>query len=550
MSGDQRTKASNAIINGGNTKPPAFARFAVNCQAIDKLIFLQMNTLLTPSLQSRLFQILMIFMIAFGILLRASKYLPAWSLRGDELAVTLNLLNRSAFELTTKPLDSEQAAPFGFVLLVKSLMTIFGSSEYVLRLTAFAAGCISLILIQNLLTKLGGRYGNIFALAAFAFSGYLIYYSAELKPYSTDVLLTLILLLAFYQHVSKETAAKDFLKLALLGILALCFSYPALFVIGGIGLSLFLHYGRDKRKLLWITLTGISWIATFLALYFFLLRSQTQDSYLITFWKNLLSFMPMPPWRNLSWFPKALAGLFFVVAGLSSSLILVIPISLLGLWGFWREKKWQWALVLTIPIALNILASGFQKYPFHGRLILYLLPLIFIGLGKGMDVLIRSIRHPVFANVAYAALVILILNPVIPTTQSYLFTHSYLNEDLKPVLSFMQENKQDNDLVYLYHFVGPEYSYYAPAYDVENLRYVRGQNYARNAKKYRAELSTLPRGQRIWFVFSFVIEGKVRKGERQDEREYMLNYLKENGTLLKEFYATNNASSVHLFILE
>jgi hypothetical protein len=434
--------------------------------------------------------------------------------------------------------------------VVKALMTMFGQSEYVLRLTAFVASCASLILMQNLMSKLGGRYGNIFALAAFAFSGYLIYYSAELKPYSTDVLLTLILLFVFYQHLSKETSAKDFVQLAVLGTLALCFSYPALFVIAAIGMTLLLHYRKDRQRLLWITLTGIIWVETFLALYFLLLRPQTQDSYLITFWDNLLSFMPMPPWRDLSWFPKASAGLFFVVAGLSSSLILVIPIYLLGLWKFWKEKKWEWALMLTIPISLNILASGFQKYPFHGRLILYLFPLVFIVLGKGIDLLIGSIRHPVFANLAYAALVILILNPVIATAQSYLFTRSYLDEDLKPVFSFMQENKQDDDLVYLYHLVGPEYIYYAPAYNLEHLSYVRGQNYSRNAKKYREELSSLPRGQRIWFIFSFVIEGKVRKGERQDEREYMLNYLKENGTLLDEFYATNNTSSAHLFILE
>src|SRR5688572_9669177 len=87
--------------------------------------------------KDRFFQIAIIALIAFGILLRASKYLPAWSLRGDELAVTLNLINRIAIELMTKPLDSEQAAPFGFVLLVKALMTMFGGSEYVLRLTAF-----------------------------------------------------------------------------------------------------------------------------------------------------------------------------------------------------------------------------------------------------------------------------------------------------------------------------------------------------------------------------------------------------------------------------
>ncbi|MGZ9235761.1 MAG: hypothetical protein ACXW4E_09570, partial [Anaerolineales bacterium] len=429
---------------------------------------MQTNTFFDSPHKDRLFQIAIIVIIGFGLILRASKYLPAFSMRGDELAVTLNLINRSAIDLITQPLDYEQAAPFGFVLLVKTLMTLFGQSEYVLRLTAFVAGCVSLILLQNLLSKTMGIYGNIFALAAFAFGNYLIYYSAELKQYSSDVLLCVLLLLAFHRHLSKETNTADFVLLAALGTLALCFSYPALFVIAGIGITLFVHYWTDQRRLLWIGSVGVIWTVTFLAIYFLLLRHQTQDPYLITFWDNLLSFMPMPPWRELSWFPKAASGLFFVVAGLSSHLVLVLPVYLLGLWGFWKEKRWQWALALLIPIALNVVVSGFQKYPFHGRLILYLLPLVFIVLGKGVDFLIDSIRNRVIAKTAFAFLIILFLRPAIPTTNSYLITHSYLQDDLKPVLSFVEEHKEADDLVYLYHYIEPQYAYYAPLYNLQD----------------------------------------------------------------------------------
>lgn len=503
-----------------------------------------------PSHKTTFFQIAIVAINAFGFLLRASKYVPAFSLRGDELAVTLNLLTRSALDLILRPLDYEQAAPFGFVLLVKALITLLGTSEYVLRLPAFAAGCASLILMNNVLTKTMGSYGNLFALAAFAFSNYLIYYSAELKQYSTDVLLCLVLLLVFHGHVSREASARDFAVLAGLGALTLCFSYPAVFVLAGMGITLFLNYWRDRQKLLWITLTGLLWAGIFLVLYYFLLRDQTRDPYLIMFWDNLLSFMPMPPWREISWFPKALGGLFFIVAGLASSLFVVIPIYVLGLWGFWKDGAWQWALVLTIPIGLNILVSGFQKYPFHGRLILYLVPLVFIVLGKGMDWLVNLVRNRAFANVVFVALMVVLLRSVIPTTNSFLITRNYLQDDLKPVLSFMQDNKQEGDFVYVYHLIQQPYAYYAPLYDLEELPVRMGQNNSRNARKYQEELSSLPRGERIWFVFSFVIEARIRKGEKQDERVYILDYLKENGTQLDEFYSANHASSAHLFILK
>lgn len=511
---------------------------------------MQLHQTFQPNRTHSLFHIAILCIIALGLMLRASKYLPAFSMRGDELAVTLNLINRSALELMTKPLDYEQAAPFGFVLIIKALITLLGTSEYVLRLVAFLAGCASLVLMQNLLTKTVGRYGNLFSLAAFAVGNYLIYYSAELKQYSTDVFLALMLLLSFHRHLIKPTTARDFVLLAALGALALCFSYSALFVLAAMGITLFLHYWRDRQRLLWISLTGALWGGTFLVIYFALLRHQTQDTYLITFWDNLLSFMPMPPWQEPSWFPKALSGLFFVVAGLSSSLLLVIPLYLLGMWGFWSEKRWQWVLMLTLPIGLNILVSGFQKYPFHGRLILYLVPLVFIALGKGIDVFLPLIPNRIFANVVFAAVLILLLQPLVTNTNSYLIARDYLQDDLKPALSFIEANRQDGDLVYVYHHVQQPYAYYAPAYHLNTLPVVIGQNNSADAKKYQEELSSLPRGQRVWFLFSFVHNARVRKGVKRDERVYILNYLRDHGTLLDEFYARNNASSVHLFVLK
>lgn len=497
-----------------------------------------------------LFQALIVAIIGLGIVLRASKYLPGWSMRGDELSVTHNLLERSALELITKPLQSEQVAPIGFLLLEKLLITLFGESDYLLRLPAFLAGCISLILMHHLLTKTVGKYGNLFALSAFAFGNYLIYYSSELKQYQTDVLICLMLVWLFHKQLVEQASIKDFLRLGILGALALCFSHPALFVCMAIGFTLVLHYWNDKQRLLWICLIGIFWAGVFLAIYFILLRYQTRSEYLIKFWGNLLSYMPVPPWRDFSWFPKALKGLFFIVAGLSSGLILVSSIYILGLWRFLREKNWQWTLFLIIPIGLNMIASGFQKFPFHGRLILYLLPLIFIVLGKGIDTLIDKIHNSAIAIFVFLALMILLLRPIVPTVNTYLITQSYVRDDLKPVLAFMKDHTARGDLVYLYHYTGGTYIYYAPSYNLENLEVINGQNFSRNASRYQDELLSLPRGKRIWFVFSFVGQANVSKEVDQNEREYMLNFLQQHGALMEEFYSRNNASSAHLFILK
>lgn len=500
--------------------------------------------------KEKLFQVAIILVIVFGIIIRASKYLPAWSMRGDELAVTLNLINRSAIHLMTQPLDYEQAAPFGFLLTTKALLSLFGRSEYVLRLMAFLSGCISLILMNILLAKTGGRYGNVFGLSAFAVSHYLIYYSAELKQYSSDVLICLLLIWFFQKHLFKETKERDFWELGVTGTLALCFSHPALFVLIAIGFTLLLHYRKDKRKLVWIAAIGMVWAGVFLAIYLVLLRHQTTSTYLIEFWGNLASYMPIPPWRDFVWFPVAITHLFSNLGGLSGGFLVLAAIYLFGLWIFLRERNWQWVMVLTIPIAINMFVSGFQKFPFHGRLIIYLLPLVYLVFAKGIDGLISLIRNRLAAVSVFFALSAFFLRPAIPTANTYLLTRSYLQDDIKPVLSFISDNQQNDDLIYLHHSTAQQFDYYAPSYGLESLNAIEGPDYSRNAKKYVRELSSLPQGQRIWFLFSFIGEARINKREKQDEREYILNYLMENGTLLDEYYSTNDASSAHLFILK
>jgi hypothetical protein len=497
------------------------------------------------------FRILIAAIILLGVILRASKYLPGWSMRGDELFVTLNLLNRSAFDLATKPLDYEQAAPFGFLLLVKTLIILLGQSEYVLRLVAFVSGCISLVLMYKLLSKTSGAYGTILGLLALASGFYAIYYSSELKQYSSDVLVCLVLLLVFHRHISRDTQKKDFWELGVVGALAICFSHPAIFVAIAIGATLLVHYWNDRRKLIWITIVGAVWAGIFLVIYLMLLRYQTTSNYLVGFWRDLNSYMPLRPWRNFSWFPSAIEHLFANIAGLSNGiLIILIALYLYGLWMFWNEKQWQWIGVSILPIGINMIVSGFEKFPFHGRLIMYLIPLVLLVFAKAVDGLIAWIRNPMIANTVFIALSILLLQPALPTAQNFLITQTYLRDDLHPVLSYVQENRQGSDMAYLYHYVNGQFQYYASQYDLEDMTTVSGQNYSRNAKKYQDELSSLPRGQRIWFIFSFVGEARVNKNDKQSERDYILNYLKEQGMLLDEFYSTNDASSAHLFLLK
>src|SRR6202140_5812605 len=129
--------------------------------------------------------------IVFGALLRLTQFLSNRSLWLDEAKLALNIVNRSFVQLC-KPLDYGQGAPVGFLMLERSAVHLFGSGEYALRLFPLLSGMISLLLFYQLAKQSVPSAAPI-AMGLFATSAPLIYYSSEVKQYSGDVAIALLL---------------------------------------------------------------------------------------------------------------------------------------------------------------------------------------------------------------------------------------------------------------------------------------------------------------------------------------------------------------------
>lgn len=172
-----------------------------------------MNRLLTPTFMEQqvipkitsLFRLkwLVWFVISVGIFLRVVQYLLDRSLWIDEAFVALNIINRSYAELL-QPLDYNQGAPFGFLVIEKFIVQVFGDSEYSLRLLPFISGIAALFLFYWVARRLSNWSTTVIALALFALCDRAIYYSAEVKQYSSDVAIALILYLLITEIEAKK----------------------------------------------------------------------------------------------------------------------------------------------------------------------------------------------------------------------------------------------------------------------------------------------------------------------------------------------------------
>ena len=158
----------------------------------------------------------------------------------------LNIVDRSFVQLL-KPLDYGQGAPVGFLMLERTAFHLFGPGEYALRLFPFLSGMISLLLFYRLAKQSLPSRAVPIALGLFATAAPLIYYSSEVKQYSGDVAIALLLWSAAIYYASCKLTLGRVAVFGVLGAVSIWFSHPATFVLAGIGVSLILFCPPEDR---------------------------------------------------------------------------------------------------------------------------------------------------------------------------------------------------------------------------------------------------------------------------------------------------------------
>jgi 4-amino-4-deoxy-L-arabinose transferase-like glycosyltransferase len=184
-------------------------------------------------------------LIGFGILLRSVLYAANASLWADESALALNIIQRTYVDLL-QPLDYGQAAPVGFLLLEKFVSLRLGIGEYALRLFPFLSGVASLFLFHAFAKRCLVHEAVPWALFLFAIAWPLVDYSSELKQYSSDVFITLVILLAGFRAREKPLDLVSVAMFGAAGAIGIWFSQPAACVAGGVALALVVSCVREK----------------------------------------------------------------------------------------------------------------------------------------------------------------------------------------------------------------------------------------------------------------------------------------------------------------
>ncbi len=439
--------------------------------------------------------------------------------------LALNLVYRTPAQLI-QPLEYNQAAPLAFLQLEKLLIQLGGSHDYVLRLVPLIASAAAL-LFMYLVGRQFSSYVALFSVALLALAPKAVYYASEVKQYSSDLLVTLVLLYLALVCLGESRRRMHLIALGLAGALAVYFSHPAVFTIAGIAGALGLQglRKRDRELLLWVGGIVALWTVNWTVLYFASLRATAGNEMLLRYWQH--QFVPMPPWRNPRWLTSAFLTLFREMGGVwftkTAAVLCGIGVAVLAF------RRPEHAVLLATPFLATLAASALQKYPFGDRLTLFLVPLIYLLLALGVDAIREVIaRRSKAAGWIWVIAIstLLLYYPLVTTAR--IAIHPDLHDHLKPVLAHLVTSRSSGDKIYVHQASNAAFVFYAPQFGLTQDDYIEGIDSRKDPFKYGADIEQLRGQPRVWFLFS-----QTCIGCRVDERALYLNILNQMGRQLE-----------------
>ena len=329
--------------------------------------------------------------LVLGVIARVAQFLADRGNWLDEFSLEQNIVTKTFLELFG-PLSSAQLAPPGFLVVEWGFFQLLGDRPLVLKIFPLLGGIASLFLFVRVAQRCLRPSAVWIALALFAVSDDLIYYASELKQYSTDVAVVLLCDLLALDLVSRPATIFRLARFTVVGAVAVWFSHPVAFVLAGLGLVLIASALAERawKRGLFLTFMCLAWGASFVFVYAI---SQEQLGHRGTMWEFwAFAFPPRPLTINggAGWLIRSILYLFAnpieikTPLGPTLSALLAFGFFLAGCASFVRRGMNQAFWMLVAPVLITLIVSCLRLYPFHGRLLLFLVPALLLLIAEGV----------------------------------------------------------------------------------------------------------------------------------------------------------------------
>lgn len=486
------------------------------------------------STEARSFAWALSLIAALALLWRLMAVAAAPVLANDEAALAWSFETRSFAELL-RPLEFGQGAPVLFIAAAKMAELLLGPSTWAYRLFPLVCGCLAVIWIGLLSRRLFPAPIAIGTAALAAFGGTMIQYAAFFKQYSSDVLVSAVLLWCIVGLARRVRASADqayrWGAFAALCVVAPWLSHPAIFVIAGSGGALLVCLLAGRQNAIASTLSWVlaATLASFAVHYFAFATHLNDSAFLREFWAPQMMPSPITPGAVVKWLVRSGSDLSSTSLGIPGgwewariSALAALAIMLLGLGAIWRDDRLV-ATILILPLALALGAAAVRMYPFSGRLLLFALPASLVLLTAGVSTVLRH-RGATTAALVGIAFLMAVTGLRVNDTQ-------HVHARFADTCRALAPNVGPRDHVYIFYpnrFV----CYYALVHaSVDSKQITPGAGDSQGAfeavHKVESELASLNLNswQTVWFVQSY-----PRTRDGRDEGDVPLNYFRRRCT--------------------
>lgn len=425
---------------------------------------------MTEKLEKYWYYIILTIIFIFGFLLRLKSLLANPSFWHDECALGWNIMHKSYGELLGV-LKFLQIAPPFFMFMSKLFTQIFGVSDFVLRITPFIFGTLSLLLFPFFAGEVfKSKLTVVVSFFLLSINQTLINYSSEFKHYSGDVFFTLLCLFLISQII-KGTSFKKTLFYFVIFAVSIWFSFVSAIAIAAGIIVILLKQIKEKeftfKKNSLIVLPLFLSSMIYLKLYLLNTYSKNQEG-MDGYWasgfvaKNLSNLFSLLLF-NLKYFLFPLKFVYLAFLLFFSGIIILL------------KKNFYIGLTLFLTIALTCFVSWLGFYPFQKRVILFLLPVFIIFTCAPLE-FINLKRKFLSVLISIVFLIIFLTNLV----SCYIFitkmprpTRGYY---ARQMMKKMVDKINPDDIILINQNSNTEFAYYASFYNIKNQIIQEPQN--------------------------------------------------------------------------
>lgn len=406
---------------------------------------------------------------AVGLLLPAVLYFARPSLLLDEVRLALNIGARSWIGLT-RPLDYDQTAPLLFLWAEKLATVLGGVNEYALRALPFAAAVALPPLVWLVGRRLVGASGAVMAAAITAVCPLVLQYARQVKPYTVDAVVALVLLWLGLNWLDAPGETRHSRRLAVAGTVVPWVSIPGVFAFAAAltTAATMPQPRRPSNRLL--LLVAVAWGVSLALAYLWIYRPAADDPYMHEFWRASLLSIGSPGFFARLW--QGIREVFWQTfvggttepgaAPLLDELADPGAAALLAVWVFGVSRAApgghrRWALVVG-PVVVALAASCAGKYPVAARTMLFAVPALALGVAAAWLAVVRGLAPRLQQVVGLLTGACLLGPPLVLDSQ--LVIHRLAFEDVRDAVREYAHRRAAGESIYVFAAALPAWTFY------------------------------------------------------------------------------------------